>query len=308
MTDAFVLGAGLGTRLKPLTDDLPKPLVPIFQKPLITFAFDHLIDAGIDRLVVNTHRLHEKFRETFSESLYRDRRIVFVHERVLLGTGGGLKNALPHLPADSFVVYSGDVLTDFKLEPLWKKHEHAGNEVTLALRQTRFKPSITVRGERVVAIAETGDYDFANVSIWKRAAADLIPSGKSVSFIPTLQEILAAGGKVGGIVVNDGKWFNIGSPNEYLEVHRMIATEKWSPAYLEKAEWPLALAASAHIDPSASLSGFCSLGANCTVAADAKLTDSIVWPGAQIARASELRNCIVRAGKLAAGKLENTIV
>ena len=58
---AFVLGAGLGTRLRPLTDELPKPLVPIFQKPLITFALDHLIDIGIEKIFINTHRLPEMF-------------------------------------------------------------------------------------------------------------------------------------------------------------------------------------------------------------------------------------------------------
>ena len=59
---AFVLGAGLGTRLRPLTDEMPKPLVPIFQKPLITFAFDHLIDAGITKFFVNTHHQRGKIR------------------------------------------------------------------------------------------------------------------------------------------------------------------------------------------------------------------------------------------------------
>jgi mannose-1-phosphate guanylyltransferase len=61
VTQAFVLGAGLGTRLRPLTDDLPKPLIPIFQKPLITFALDHLIGAGVERFIINTHRLPESF-------------------------------------------------------------------------------------------------------------------------------------------------------------------------------------------------------------------------------------------------------
>ena len=65
ITQAFVLGAGLGTRLRPLTDDLPKPLIPIFQKPLITFAFDHLIKAGCRKLVVNTHHRPERFTEIF---------------------------------------------------------------------------------------------------------------------------------------------------------------------------------------------------------------------------------------------------
>jgi mannose-1-phosphate guanylyltransferase len=309
MTEAFVLGAGLGMRLRPLTDDLPKPLVPIFQKPLITFAFDHLIDAGIDRLVVNTHRLPEKFRETFTESIYRDRKVVFLHEPKLLGTGGGLKNALPLLRAESFIVYSGDILTDFALAPLLEEHQRACHDVTLALRETPFKPSITLRGNRVVNIGETGDYDFANVSIWRRETAKLISSDKPVSFIPKLVEAISSGGKIGGVVVKNGKWFNIGSSKEYLEVHRTIAGENWKPAYLDKSGgWPISVAASANVDATASLCGFYAVGANCRVGPGARLTDTILWPGARIAAKSQLRNCIVRSGKVGQGTLQNVIV
>ncbi|MFL6551985.1 MAG: sugar phosphate nucleotidyltransferase, partial [Chthoniobacterales bacterium] len=62
ITQAFVLAAGLGTRLRPLTDELPKPLIPIFQKPLVTFALDHLIGVGVNRFVINTHRRPELFQ------------------------------------------------------------------------------------------------------------------------------------------------------------------------------------------------------------------------------------------------------
>src|ERR1700738_4831921 len=89
---AFVLGAGLGTRLRPLTDELPKPLVPIFQKPLITFALDHLIDTGVDKIFINTHRLPEKFAEAFPGNRYAWRTLGFITEPVLLETGGGIKN------------------------------------------------------------------------------------------------------------------------------------------------------------------------------------------------------------------------
>jgi len=89
---AFVLGAGLGTRLRPLTDELPKPLVPIFQKPLITFALDHLIDIGIQEFVINTHRLPEAFAKAFPEKSYFGTSLRFVNEPVLLETGGGIKN------------------------------------------------------------------------------------------------------------------------------------------------------------------------------------------------------------------------
>src|SRR5213596_3564093 len=93
ITQAFVLGAGLGTRLRPLTDDLPKPLAPIFQKPLITFALDHLIDIGVSTFVINTHKLPESFQNFFGKNAYRGCSTTLVHEPELLETGGGIKNA-----------------------------------------------------------------------------------------------------------------------------------------------------------------------------------------------------------------------
>jgi len=79
ITQAFVLAAGLGTRLRPLTDDLPKPLIPIFQKPLITFALDHLIGAGMNKFIINTHRLPESFQEFFSQSDYAGRSVTVIN-------------------------------------------------------------------------------------------------------------------------------------------------------------------------------------------------------------------------------------
>ena len=86
ITQAFVLAAGLGTRLRPLTDELPKPLVPIFQKPLITFALDHLIATGIRRFVVNTHRLPHLFERHFAEKNYRGCPLDLLNEPELLET------------------------------------------------------------------------------------------------------------------------------------------------------------------------------------------------------------------------------
>src|SRR5438046_3748031 len=118
IAQAFVLCAGLGRRLRPLTDDLPKPLVPIFQKPLITFALDHLIDIGVSRFVINTHRLPEQFQNFFGENGYAGHSITLVHEPELLETGGGIKNVERYLGSEPFITYSGDVLTDVILRPL----------------------------------------------------------------------------------------------------------------------------------------------------------------------------------------------
>src|ERR1700737_1915815 len=103
ITQAFVLGAGLGTRLRPLTDDLPKPLVPIFQKPLITFALDHLIDLGVESFIINTHKLPEFFENVFPERTYDGRSVGLVHEPELLETGGGIKNLESQLGEKPFI-------------------------------------------------------------------------------------------------------------------------------------------------------------------------------------------------------------
>src|SRR5438067_3726738 len=152
ITQAFVLAAGLGTRLRPLTDELPKPLVPIFQKPLITFALDHLIAGGIQRFVINTHRLPHLFQHQFAEKRYRDCSVDLVNEPELLETGGGIKNAEPLLRGDDFVTYSGDILTDLPLHLLMEEHFRAANDVTLALRDTGFTPSIAYQQGRILDI------------------------------------------------------------------------------------------------------------------------------------------------------------
>src|SRR5437870_11941031 len=97
ITQAFVLGAGLGTRLRPLTEYLPKPLIPIFQKPLVTFALDHLIDVGVNRFVINTHRHPELFQHFFAAREYAGFSTTLVHEPDLLESGGGIKYAVSHM-------------------------------------------------------------------------------------------------------------------------------------------------------------------------------------------------------------------
>lgn len=305
ITQAFVLGAGLGTRLRPLTDDLPKPLVPIFGKPLITFAFDQLIAAGVRKLIVNTHHLPERFRDSFPDAVYGRLPLIFVREPELLGTGGGIANVLSNFGDDPFVVYSGDVLTDFDLAPLLEAHLQEANDVTLALRQTQFPPSIALRGGRVIDIGSKfghrGEYDFANVSIWNSKFAARIPRAPG-SFIPVLTTAIGERARIGGVVVNDGKWFNIGSSREYLDVHRAIAQESWRPRYLRSGtEWPVKIAGDAVIDASASITGCSAVGAGVAIGAGARIADTIVWPHAQIASHAELTNCIVRTRRKAEG-------
>lgn len=310
ITQAFVLAAGLGKRLRPLTDDLPKPLIPIFQKPLVTFALDHLIDVGVERFVVNTHKRAELFKNSFRDNEYLGHSITLVHEPDLLETGGGIKNAERYFGGDPFLTYSGDILTDIKLQPLIDEHFRRGNDVTLALRETGLASEVALRDHRVVDIANrygtTGALDFANVAVWNPEVFQQIPPRQKISFIPIVADWIGKGGKIGGLVMNDGKWFNIGSRNEYLEVHRTILRERWTPGYITARDWPERVAKSAIVDPSARLIGCSVVGENCQVGAGAVLEDTILWPAAQIASLSELKSCIVRSQKKVSGIHHNS--
>jgi mannose-1-phosphate guanylyltransferase len=305
ITHAFVLAAGLGTRLRPLTEDLPKPLIPIFQKPLITFALDHLVNVGVERFVVNTHKRAQLFENFFGDNEYESHPITLIHEPDLLETGGGIKNAERYFGSDPFLTYSGDILTDINLQPLIDEHFRRENDVTLALRNTNLASDVALRDHRVVDIASrygtNGNLDFANVAVWNSNVFQQIPPRQKISFIPIVADWIGKGAKIGGVVMNGGKWFNIGSRAEYLEVHRTILREHWIPYYVRRREWPDRIAKSAVVGPNAQLRGCSVVGENCRVGEGAVLEDTILWPGAQIASKSELHGCIVRSQKKVSG-------
>jgi mannose-1-phosphate guanylyltransferase len=305
ITQAFVLAAGLGTRLRLLTEELPKPLIPIFQKPLVTFALDHLIGVGVKRFVINTHRHPELFQNFFAARDYAGFPVTLVHEPDLLETGGSIKNAESHFGSEPFLTYSGDILTNVELQPLIDEHFRRGNDVTLSLRHTGLATAVALRDHSVVDISNrygvAGNFDFANIAVWNSAIFQRIPPRKKISFIPIIGNWIGQGAKIGGVVMNDGKWFNISSRGEYLEVHRTILQENWRPDFVKTSEWPEHIASSAIIDSSAQLRGCTVVGQNCRVGADAILEDTILWPDAEIASQSRLETCIVRSRKKVTG-------
>lgn len=296
-----MLGAGLGIRLRPLTNVIPKPLLPIFGKPLITFALDHLREAGIEQFWVNAHHLPEKFSVQFPEGEYHGKPVELVYEPDLLETGGGIKNIEKRIGDEVFMVYSGDILTDLPVERLVKEHYAKKNDVTLALRTTGFSASIEWSREsgRVVDLlgavgsGKSGQYDFAGVSVWNPSVFSRIPPATRMSFVPIIIEWIKAGGRIGGVVLEDGCWFNLGSRKEYLSAHRTIAQERWVPNYLRGDSWPTQADPTAQISPGSQIEGGSYVAAGCEVEPDVLLENSILFPGSFVSRGTELHSCIV---------------
>lgn len=304
---AFVLGAGLGTRLKKLTETRPKPLIPLAGKPLITSAFDHLLAAGIKRIVVNTHHRAEAYAREFPGGIYRAASLTFRHEPILLETGGGIKNVEDLLGGEPFIVYNGDLFTTLPLEPAIAHHLASGNEATLILRSgggplhIAFREQSKTGGGRfaVGAVADirqrlgraTGTHLFTGVYLVSPAFLKRLRLEKA-SVVPTFLQMIEEGASLGAIVIDEGEWWDLGTREQYLEAHRHLR------GIDPNTSW---IAPGAKVAPGVRITGATYLGAGSEIGPGVRLHDSILWEGTKIAKESVLEHCIVTDGQSVGG-------
>ncbi len=316
---AFVLAAGLGTRLRPLTEHLPKPLIPIGLKPLVTFAFDHLIaDLGVEEFIVNTHHCARAYAELFPTAEYRGRPLRFRHEPVLLDSAGGIKNIADLLEAggETLMVYNGDILTDLPLAPALAQHRAAGNEVTLVLRSVDGPKHVAwdPASGRLLDIRNRlgtdapSRYALSCGYLVERSFLERIPPGEPVSVIPLFLEMIRRGERIGGALADAGQWRDLGTREEYLRAHRELHADRSFPRYgAPDPGWREWVHPSAQVAADAELRGACVLGPGARVGEGVSLEDTILWRGAEIASRARLKNCIVRASQFAGGAFEDHV-
>lgn len=300
---AFLPGAGLGTRLRPLTDLLPKPLVPLFHRPLIEWAMDSCRAAGIGEFAINTHHLPERWEMgdggwwmkgegiaggnglASRKGSWQGLPLHLFHEPVLLETGGGVKNIEAWAAGESVLVHNGDIFSSLPLDRLIAAHEASGLPVTLALRSEGVAKHIALDGDRAIDIRgmlgrAEGTQVFSGIYCFNPELFGLIPAGEKISVIPAFLE-LARQGRLGGVVLDEGDWRDLGDPAAYLAAHRDLA--------LAPAVHPEAL-----IHPSATVEGSV-IGPGAEIAAGAVVRDSVVWPGTKIG-AGEVVSGVVVSG------------
>lgn len=305
---AFILAAGLGTRLAPLTDLLPKPLIPVFHKPLLTFALDSVIAAGFGEIAFNTHHLPGAFAEEFGfHPEYRGRSLRSFHEPLLLDTGGGIRNARPGLGEGTFLVYNGDILADMPLARLLDHHRASGSLATLLLRPGGGKANVLFdpkAGEIRDLRGELGSTEgipvvYSGIALFEQAIFDWIPSDGPYSVIDALIAAMRAGNRVGGLLVEEGLWIDLGTPAAYLESHRLLASGS-RPSYLSEQDWPVAIHPEATVFPGAVFEGTVSVAPGAVIGKNARIKDSVIWPGAIIGADAVIEECVV-SGRVPVG-------
>jgi len=229
---AFILGAGLGTRLRPLTDSCPKPLLPVGGRPIITYAMDHLLGIGVDRFIVNTHHCPHTYKSVFPDALWRGTPILFRHEPVLLDTGGGLKNIEDLLGEDEIIIcYNGDIITNLPLGPLLSALDRDGVEATLILRSRGplLNVNITETGEicdlrHVLGRKGAQSCLFTGIYAVRTSFLAQLEAGKIESVIDAfLRRIADRPGTIRGVIVDQGQWDDIGS----VEIYGRVKAGEW---------------------------------------------------------------------------------
>jgi NDP-sugar pyrophosphorylase family protein len=224
ITTAFILGAGLGIRLRPLTEKIPKPLLEIRGRPIITYAMEHLRAIGVQRFIINTHHSAEKYAKAFPNGSWQGIPITFRHEPILLDTGGGIKNIEDLIAQDErIIVYNGDIITNMPIAPLIDQHFALKSTVTLALRSSGPLLNVNIDQNGFICdmrhtLKNPGIQNclFAGIYIIETKFLERLEAGRVESIVPPLIEMIKENPRsVGGIVIDDGYWHDVGTIDEY---------------------------------------------------------------------------------------------
>ncbi len=311
---AMVLAAGLGTRLRPATDVVPKPLFPVLGIPVVEWAIAGLRQAGVTEAIVNLHHCGAAIARRLGDGRHLGVALAYSEEPTILGTGGALAAARSFLHGDGgFFLHNADIFTDWDLAAVREGHDRLGGVATLALYD-----GASPRESRRVEVGQSGDvvglrgrpvcgdgprYVYTGVSILTSSLFDVLPpTGASCLVEDGLIPMLSNGGRVAGIL-QEGLFCDIGTTESYLSLQwevfpragelflargmeppreiapGVLVTGSPSIAAGAVLEGPVLLCDGVRVEAGANVGPRAILGANSVVSAGARIANAVVFEG-----------------------------
>ena len=318
----FVLAAGLGTRLKPITDSIPKPLVPVGNVPLVGYSLRLLSHFGITEVIVNTHHLMDELKAGLGTGEQFGVSIVYSEEEEILGTGGGLKKMHHLLEDDTFVVVNSDTLINVDLKRVIDFHRHHGGLATMVLREhpkeDTFGGIEVDAAGRIRRILGQGREEedlrslmFTGVHVLEPRFLEYIPPDVETCINRyAYMKALNNDEKLYGFV-SDGYWADAGTPERYFQANVDALEESMNLGHIDPLEGyalapkkpgvevvrmgvnvelgsdvrllpPVVLGDGARIGDKAVVGPYCVVGDKVHIGKDSQVSHSVVMDGTRI--------------------------
>jgi len=285
-SQAVILVGGEGTRLRPITSRVPKPVAPVVERPFVSYILDNLARHGVDRAIFSTGFLAEAIEAEIGDGAGYGLRVEYAVESEPLGTAGAIANCASKLGDGSFYVFNGDVLSDVDLSELAALHADRGGMGTIFLT-----PVEDPRRYGLVELGEDGAVSsfLEKPGEWKGAALinagvyvlehevlEMIPRGRLFSIERGVFPRLAQAGSLYGYV-DHGYWRDIGTPESYLQAHFDILERTVETTVADAlGEQYVYVAPSAHVHPQARVVPPCYIGDGARVDAGARVGPLVV--------------------------------
>lgn len=321
---AVVLVGGQGTRLRPLTLGTPKPMVPLANKPFVSYILEHLKSNGITDIVFSMGYLPEGIKAYFGDGSAMGVNLTYVVEDHPLGTAGAVKNVEEHIEDHDFLVLNGDILTDLDLRALIDYHheKQAAGTITLTPVEDPTAYGLVRLGDsgEVAAFLEKPSWDQidtnlvnAGTYVMKKEVLDLIPPGVEYSFERGVFPKLVSKGLYG--FRSSAYWMDIGTPEKYLQAHYDILEKNVETSVSECLDRdfvcteedvvlevgarlvpPVIIGAGSHIASGARIGRMAIIGPGCTISAGSVVEESILQEGCRLEEDVTVKRSIIARG------------
>jgi len=285
---AMILAAGFGTRLKPYSLLRPKPLFPVLDRPLVLRLIAQLREAGFPDILVNCHHL----REQIVARLAGEEGIRLQEEAIELGTGGGMRLALDFFGAEPVLVTNGDIFHTIDLARVYREHCASGADATLVLHDfPRFNNvAVDDRGD-IIGFGESKSEKklaFTGIHVLDPHLLSIIPPGMFCNIIDCYLYWLERGRRIRGHVVQGHFWTDMGTPQDYLNLHRVLLTER--PF---KGPSPFYFGSRVKVEEDLRHRDWLCVGSEARIGRSCRLDRVVVWDGALVPAGTEARDTVI---------------
>jgi NDP-sugar pyrophosphorylase family protein len=327
----MILAAGLGTRLRPLTETCPKPLLPLVLQPLLAHVLAPLREQGVEEVIINLHHQADQMRRWLGNGSQWGLRFHLSYEREILGTAGGIKRVEAMLRDAPFVVMNADVLVDLDLGAVWRWHCQRGALVTMVVRPDpavhTYGPVCIDATERICCIngrpainapCAGQEMMFTGIQVISPEVLQWITPERHLSTTADIYPALIAQQQAVYGYRHAGYWMDVGVPERYRQAHWDVLNGAlgaqwqcrlppgsrclWSGDTASVEEDgvtiipPVVLGGDVALAPGASLGPYAILGAGCRIGARAVIRESVLGEEVEVAPDVRLYRCLLGPG------------